>query len=85
VGRSLLGRFATWVTASGGQTARGAGTADAAEEPVAAPPVAPMQQAPAVADAPEPPKKRGFWGRLFGRGERDEKKNEQKDPPPRRQ
>jgi hypothetical protein len=44
-----------------------------------------MQQAPAVADAPEPPKKRGFWGRLFGRGERDEKKNEQKDPPPRRQ
>jgi penicillin-binding protein 1A len=85
VGRSLLGRFANWVTASGGQTARGAGTADAAEEPVAAPPVAPMQQAPAVADAPEPPKKRGFWGRLFGRGERDEKKNEQKDPPPRRQ
>lgn len=84
VGRSLLGRFANWVTAPGGQTARGSGTADAAEEPVVAPPVSPMQQAPAVAEAPEPPKKRGFWGRLFGRGDRDEKKNEKKDPPPRR-
>lgn len=84
VGRSLLGRFANWVTAPSGQTARESGTPDAVDEPAVAPPVSPMQQTPAVAETPEPPKKRGFWGRLFGRGDRDDRKNEKKDPPPRR-
>ena len=55
-----------------------------AAAPAAAPAVSPMQQSPAEAETPEPPKKRGFWGRLFGRGDRDEKKPEKKDPPPRR-
>jgi penicillin-binding protein 1A len=29
----------------------------------------------ATAEEPEPPKKRGFWARLFGRGDDDKKKN----------
>ena len=82
VGKSLLGRFAGWFATPGGQTARGAGPADAADEPAVAAPVAPDPPAPGVAAAPEAPKKRGFWGRLFGRG--DDKKPEKKDPAPRR-
>jgi len=82
VGRSLLGRFAGWLAAPGGQTARSAGVADAAEEPAVAAPVAPAAPAPGVAAAPEAPKRRGFSGRLFGRG--DDKKPEKKDAAPRR-
>jgi len=84
VGRSLLSRFSGWLTTPGGQTARGAGAGDTDDQPAAAAPVSPMQQAPAVAETPEPAKKRGFWGRLFGRGDRDQKKPEKKDPPPPR-
>jgi len=91
VGRSLLGRFAGWLAAPGtGVTASGAGV-DVADEAPAAAPVSPMQQAPAVAEAPEPPKKRGFWSRIFGRGGDDDKKPKaapgstgKKDAAPRR-
>ena len=51
------------------------------EAPVAAP-VSPAQQAPAVAEAPAPePKKRGFWGRLFGRRDKPDEKDQKKDAP----
>ena len=83
VGKSLLGRFAGWLTASGGQTARGSGTAAAADEPAVVAVAPPVPPDPPTAEATEAPKKRGFWGRLFGRG--DDKKSEKKDPPPRRQ
>ncbi|MBP7775787.1 MAG: PBP1A family penicillin-binding protein [Acidobacteria bacterium] len=80
VGRSLLGRFAGWLSASAGQTARGSGAADTNDEPAAAA-TAPPPRAPEVAEAPAPSKKRGFWSRVFGRGGRDdEKKDDQKDP-----
>ncbi len=86
VGRSLLGRLAGWLAAPGGHTARSAGTAEAVEAPAAV--EAPVE-APAVAETPEPPKKRGFWGRIFGRRDRgddqkdDDSKNDKK-PPARR-
>ena len=45
-------------------------------------PVSPAQQAPAVAEAPTPePKKRGFWGRIFGRRDKPDEKDQKKDAP----
>jgi penicillin-binding protein 1A len=86
VGRSLFGRFANWLAAPKPQESTGtAGAADAAavEAPAAAP-VSPLQQTPEAAATPEPDKKRGFWGRLFGRRDRgDADKKDQKKPPPR--
>jgi 1A family penicillin-binding protein len=79
VGRSLFGRFAGWMSSpQQSVSARGSSNGDAVEEPTTAPPVSPMQEAPVAAQAPEPEKKRGFWGRLFGR--RDKKDDDKKDP-----
>jgi 1A family penicillin-binding protein len=87
VGRSLFGRFAGWI--AGPQqsvSARSSSSADQGDEPAVAAPVSPMQQAPVAAKAPEPEKKRGFWGRLFGRRDKNDeaKKDEKKPPAPKR-
>ena len=83
VGRSLFGRIAGWFDGgSGGQvTEQRAAEAVHTEAPVAAP-VSPAQQDRAVAEAPAPePKKRGFWGRIFGRRDKPDEKDQKKDAP----
>jgi membrane carboxypeptidase/penicillin-binding protein len=77
VGRSLFGHVAGWFGAPPGQVAETRAADHApADAPVAAP-VSPAQQEPAVAQAPAPEeKKRGFWSRLFGKRDKDEKKNQ---------
>jgi penicillin-binding protein 1A len=86
VGRSLFGRLAGWLSAPGGSVSARSASAEAADAaPAAAPPVSAAQQAPAVAATPEPEKKRGFWSRLFGRRDKDEKKKDERKPAPRRQ
>ena len=75
VGRSLLGRIAGWFGTPESpvtqQQQRGVDHAEPAAAPFVAP-VSPAQQAPVVAQPAEPEKKRGFWGRLFGRRDRAE-------------
>ena len=76
--RAILdGRRADW----GGQTqapaaARGAGGRDVSERVEATEAV----RAGASVESPEPEKKkRGFWSRLFGRGDKEDKKDDDKD------
>ena len=83
VGRSLFGRIAGWFDGgSGGQvTEQRATEAVHTETPVAAP-VSPAQETAPVAEAPAPePKKRGFWGRIFGRRDKQDEKDQKKDAP----
>lgn len=75
VGRSIFDRLAGWFGASPSVTASGT-----AHE-VAAPPAAASSvekasnESATKAESAEPEKKkRGFWGRIFGRGDKDEKK-----------
>jgi penicillin-binding protein 1A len=86
VGRSIFGRLAGFFGGSSGTvTERRAADTVAADAPAAAP-VSPAQVEPAVAEAPPPvEKKRGFWSRIFGRGDKNDKsKDEKKDAAPRR-
>ncbi len=96
VGRSLLGRFAGWfgTPASPSPQQQSANRAEPAEPVQMVAPVSPAQQAPAVAETPEPEKKRGFWSRMFGRRDRNapeppveqkpgDKKPGEKKPTPR--
>ncbi|MEP7116624.1 MAG: penicillin-binding transpeptidase domain-containing protein, partial [Acidobacteriota bacterium] len=90
VGRSLLGRLAGWFSAPESATQQRGGDHVAAAEPAAAPVAAPATTVPEAAQTPEPEKKRGFWGRIFGRkdrddGEKTEKPNPKKPPTPRPQ
>ena len=87
VGRSLLGRFAGWFSAPASQAQQGRGESAAAAEPApSVAPVSPAQQAPTIAQPAEPEKKRGFWGRIFGRRDRNEPdKPDPKKTPPRPQ
>ena len=91
VGRSLLGRLAGWFGAPASQTAQpGADHSEPAEQESTAAVTTPEPERPAVADAPAPEKKRGFWSRIFGRRDRDEnddkseKASEKKPASPRR-
>lgn len=53
------------------------GTVPVAAPPAAAAPEPPKKEAPKTEDDK---KKRGFWSKLFGRGDDDKKKDEKKDP-----
>ncbi len=75
VGRSLFGHVAGWFGAPQGQVSETRAADHAQTEATEVAPVSPGQQEPAVAQAPAPEeKKRGFWGRLFGKRDKDEKK-----------
>ncbi len=92
VGRSLLGRIADMFTGGSSEVPRqrAAGRAEPEEEAPAA--AAPPPAAPRAAPEPEPEKKRGFWGRLFGRKDKDDSdkdpsdadKKKKKSPPRQR-
>jgi membrane carboxypeptidase/penicillin-binding protein len=88
VGRSIFERMAGWFGASPSVSPDRARGSAGAEPPQPAATASPEQvdAADTRAETPEPEKKkRGFWSRLFGRGDRDnEKKNETKKPPPPR-
>ncbi|HUU36014.1 MAG TPA: penicillin-binding transpeptidase domain-containing protein [Vicinamibacterales bacterium] len=93
VGRSLLGRIADMFTGPAPEVPqqRRADHVEPAAPTAAVAPVLPRPSAPAAEAAPEPAKKRGFWGRLFGRRDKndpdgkDQDKNEsdKKKAPPR--
>ncbi len=80
VGRSLFARMGDWVTGSPAAAPRSARPGEA--EPAVAPAVTAANEAAVDASESEDekPKKRGFWSRLFGRGDKDDKKNEQAAP-----
>jgi membrane carboxypeptidase/penicillin-binding protein len=73
VGRSIFGRIAGWFGGPGSSVAeRRAAEAVAAEAPPVVDP-APAREPEETAEAPPPQKKkRGFWSRLFGRGDNDD-------------
>jgi 1A family penicillin-binding protein len=90
VGRSFFGRLAGWLgnEPRAEVTQQRANESAPAEAPAAAAAASPDEKAEEVATAPAPErKKRGFWSRLFGRGDKDDKdkdekdKDEKKDPP----
>lgn len=88
VGRSLFAKMGDWFTGSPAAAPRRT-RAGEAEPAVAA--AAPANAEATTAEKPEEeaekPKKRGFWSRLFGRGDDDDKKDEkkkEKEPPPSR-
>ncbi len=75
VGRSIFARMGDWFSGSPSATSRSTSVADAA--PAAAPAAeAATPEAVAAVEVEEQPKKRGFWSRLFGRGDKDDKKKE---------
>jgi penicillin-binding protein 1A len=72
VGRSLFGRLAGWLSGPQGEVTARRASVDEDDEPVVKPSAPAAPEVPAVAQAPEPEKKRGFWSRLFGRRDRNE-------------
>jgi membrane carboxypeptidase/penicillin-binding protein len=93
VGRSFFGRLAGWLgnEPRAEVTQQRANESAPAEAPATAAAASPDEKAEEVATAPAPErKKRGFWSRLFGRGDKDDKdkdekdKDEKKDPPDNR-
>ncbi len=88
VGRSLLGRIADMFTGPAAETPqeRRADRDEPAEPAPATAAVGPAPSAPTAATAQEPEKKRGFWGRIFGRrdkNEPDKNESDKKKTPPR--
>jgi penicillin-binding protein 1A len=80
VGRSLFARMGDWFRAA--PSVSGERPEVAAAEPAPAPTKDAVRASAEVKAEPEPPKKRGFWSRIFGRGDKkdDEKKDAAKKP-----
>jgi 1A family penicillin-binding protein len=86
VGRSLFATMGNWFTGSPAAAARTtrAGEAEPAAT-AAAPAKAEEVDAETREEEVEKPKKRGFWSRIFGRGDKgDDKKDDKKEQAPRR-
>jgi penicillin-binding protein 1A len=80
VGRSFFARIGDFFSAAPSATAsRPARTSE--EQRPAAVVASASQELPKVSEEPEPKKKRGFWSRLFGRGDKNESKDAQKKRP----
>jgi hypothetical protein len=61
-----------------------AGTPNVPPPPGEAAPEEPTERDAPVVEKESEPKKRGFWGRIFGRRDKDAEKKKDPDPKPRR-
>lgn len=85
VGRSIFGRMAGWFGSASPNVAQdraGESAEPAAQETTASPDPASGTDATEAVDTPQPEeKKRGFWGKVFGRGKDKEPEKDKKPKP----
>jgi hypothetical protein len=85
VGRSLFSRLTGWMGGPRSEaTEHRAGTPNVPPPPAEAAPEEPTERDAPVVEKESEPKKRGFWGRIFGRRDKDAEKKKDPDPKPRR-